>query len=163
MAIAQCWHPHNADLTPLFLPSKAEMVASVNRHLAWADAIAARGPFNPRQIDPAAWHTWVEEAAGVRVAENLGYGLEGWRFWLRERELCGLLMDGVLTPHMYRLFDGGARRDGTATETVTVTGGVERRAQGRKAWDGARNEIFKVNRLIAEQKRKINLGKDKAV
>ncbi|KAL7418371.1 hypothetical protein Q5752_006829 [Cryptotrichosporon argae] len=56
-----------------------------------------------------------------------GTGLEGWRSWWNDRKLCSLVMSGVNTLYVYRLFDG------------------ERGARAK--WDGARAAIFRANGL----------------
>ncbi|RMZ77703.1 hypothetical protein DV738_g4246, partial [Chaetothyriales sp. CBS 135597] len=119
MAIAQFWKPD-----PQQLPSRAEMNAWVRSHLAWAESIRARGPFNTRLVFGPDWEAWTEKIAGTRVSEHLGYGPTGWAFWAKDRKFCNLLMDGLYSPHLYRLFDSGGRR---------------------KAWDGAREAIIKAN------------------
>jgi dimethylaniline monooxygenase (N-oxide forming) len=67
--------------------------------------------------------------AGTQVNEKLGWGWEGWKFWWGDRTLYKLIMDGIPTPFVYRLWEG---REG-----------------GRKTWEGARAEIYKVNGLVA--------------
>lgn len=69
------------------------------------------------------WMAWADNMAGLGIAERLGYGARGWSFWLNDRKLCNILMDGVSSPHMYRLFETGRR----------------------KAWTGAREEILRIN------------------
>ena len=68
---------------------------------------------------------WLNNAAGNGVNEHLGWGWAGWKFWLGNRRLHKLIMDGVMTPATYRLFEG---REG-----------------GRKRWDGAEEAIYKAN------------------
>ncbi|KAF2762583.1 FAD/NAD(P)-binding domain-containing protein [Pseudovirgaria hyperparasitica] len=68
---------------------------------------------------------FLNDAAGNEVNEKLGWGLEAWRFWWSDRELYRLIVDGINSPYLYRLFDG--------------------RAGSRKKWEGAREAIFKVN------------------
>ena len=71
------------------------------------------------------YERWLNEAAGNRVNQCLGWGWEGWKFWFRERKLCHLILWGIDTPFVYRLFEG---EEGA-----------------RKAWDGAREAIFRAN------------------
>ena len=70
------------------------------------------------------WFKWADKAAGLGVVDRIGYGPKGWSFWWNDRPLCRLVMDGLISPHIMRLFD-------------------ERK---RKPWDGAREELEKVNR-----------------
>lgn len=71
---------------------------------------------------------WFNEVVGNGMNESLGWGWAGWTFWWREREMYRLIMDGVNTPFVYRLFEG--RGEG-----------------GRKKWDGARDAIRWANGL----------------
>lgn len=75
--------------------------------------------------DPVEFERWLNKVVGNGVNEALGWGLEGWKFWWRERKLYGLIVDGVNTPFVYWLFAG---REGS-----------------RRRFDGAREAIYKVN------------------
>lgn len=121
MAIAQLWKPDDSSPS---LPSRCEMITWVRNHLAWANAILARGSFNTRMVFAPDWDDWLDETSGCRVNENLGYGHKGWAFWLNDLKFCNSLMDGIYSPHVYRLFDSHGRR---------------------KAWAGSREAIISVN------------------
>ncbi len=124
MAVAQVWKGTSA------LPTPAEMERAVDEHQAWVCASANRGPVFPGMVKPHEWMDWANDTAGTGVAEKLGWGWQGWKFWLTEPKLCSLLMSGVYSPHIYRLFDGK-----------------------RKKWPDAREEIERVNeRLRAKPK-----------
>lgn len=123
MAVAQLWK------TPSRFPPKEEMQRCVDKHIAWTSEIASRGSLNPRWVHGPEWMAWAEEAAGLGVSSHLGYGVAGWRFWLGNQQFCESLMDGILSPHLYRLFEGG----------------------GRKPWPGARDGIEKLNREANER------------
>ncbi|CEJ88489.1 hypothetical protein VHEMI04733 [[Torrubiella] hemipterigena] len=116
MAVAQIWKGSST------LPSKQEMNHAIDKHHEHMCTIAEQGPVIPGWVEGSQWLDWANRMAGTGVAEHLGWGAEGWKFWMNDRELCSLLMDGLLSPHMYRLFDGK-----------------------RKKWDGARAEIYRVN------------------
>jgi len=118
MAIAQLWKE------PSRFPPRGVMLRSVDEHLQWAQCIAAKGSLNPCFVQAPEWMDWVEDTAGFHVSDHLGYGLCGWNFWLRDRKFCQLLMDGILSPHIYRLFD----------------------SERRKKWDGAREAIERLMR-----------------
>ncbi|KAF2734132.1 FAD/NAD(P)-binding domain-containing protein [Polyplosphaeria fusca] len=119
MALAQIWKG-NAQLPPY-----AEMERWADNHLAWVCNLAKSGGVFPNAIDGGPWQKWVNDAAGTGVNEKLGYGLEGWRCWWRDRKLCKLLMDGTYSPHMFRLFEGR-----------------------RKEWKGAMEAIEKANEVV---------------
>ena len=72
--------------------------------------------------------TWLCEVTGNGVHDYLGWSLKAWKFWWNERQLYRLIMDGVLAPYVYRLFDG--------------------RENGRKKWDGARDAIMRENGVM---------------
>ncbi|KFY16435.1 hypothetical protein V492_01344 [Pseudogymnoascus sp. VKM F-4246] len=65
---------------------------------------------------------WLNEACGNGINGKLGWGWEGWKFWWEERELYRLLVEGVNTGFLYRIFDGR-----------------------RKMWEGAREAVYKAN------------------
>lgn len=116
MAVAQVWK----GAAPL--PSEDEMNRTIDKHIDWICNLAKDDTVYPEFLEEATWHRWAHETAGTGILENLGYGLDGWRFWWRESKLCKLLLDGVDSTHMYRLFDGR-----------------------RKKWDGAKDAILAAN------------------
>lgn len=118
MALAQVWKGASP------LPSKEEMGRAVDVHHEELCKIARMGTANPLYARYGPWQAWANDAAGTGVNQKLGWGIEGWLFWWRERRLYGMLMDGVFTPHVLRLFDGR-----------------------RKKWEGALGEIERVNAL----------------
>ena len=81
--------------------------------------------------DPKKLEEWLNDAAGNRVNEMLGWGREGWKFWWNDRKLYKLLVDGIDTPFLYRVFEGRK--------------GIDGEERGRKKWEGARGVIFRVN------------------
>ncbi|KAJ3515503.1 hypothetical protein NM208_g14959 [Fusarium decemcellulare] len=82
-------------------------------------------------VRQAEWVAWANKAAGTQVNEHLGWGLAGWKFWFQDRAFYKLLMDGIYTPFIWRVFDGK-----------------------RKKWDGAKAEIEKVNAYVEAAKKK---------
>jgi dimethylaniline monooxygenase (N-oxide forming) len=130
MAITQVWAGRSS------LPPKAEMEAVVDRHHEWlADQAQRTYNISPGQCDAGTWVRAMDGLAGTGVNEFLGYGSKGWTFWLRERKFCNLLMGGIWSPHIHRVF-GGKRR----------------------AWEGARGAIEGVNERVAGMR----AGKEKA-
>lgn len=126
MAVAQVWKGTST------LPPKEAMEEAVNEHHAWICELAKNGPVIPGLVKAGDWMRWVNDAAGTGVNEYLGYGLNGWSFWLTNRRLCNMLMGGIYSPHIYRVFEGK-----------------------RKKWDGATTEIERVNRAVKEGKVKL--------
>lgn len=124
MAIAQVWAGRSQ------LPSKAAMNAEVDERHAWLSELAASGSnTSPGTVKPWAWTRAMDDLGGTGVNEYLGYGLRGWWFWLTNMAFSNLMMAGILTPAIYRVFDGK-----------------------RKKWDGARQAIEKINAEAAERK-----------
>ncbi|PLB48451.1 dimethylaniline monooxygenase 3 [Aspergillus steynii IBT 23096] len=120
MALAQIWKGRSR------LPSKEEMRQSVDDQHKWIASLCNSGPVTPGLVKGVDWMEWVDQAAGLGLQENLGYGMQGWYFWLTDHELCNMVMDGLLLPFHYRLFDAGKR----------------------KPWKEARESIIKVNQEL---------------
>lgn len=120
LAVAQTWVGNSA------LPSSAELYAHVDAQQAAVLEVARTGELaNVNLRNNWEWFKWADEVAGLGIAKRVGYGLQGWKFWLTDRKMCKLLMDGLLSPHLFRLFDEGKR----------------------KPWEGARAEIIRVNEM----------------
>lgn len=118
-AIAQVWKGNHV------LPNREELDAWVEKDYQRAIAQAKIWRIGKIGSEPRALETWLDKVAGTGVNEKLGWGWEGWKFWWSDRKLYGLIMDGVNSPHVYRLFDG--------------------KPGSRDKWDGAREAIFKAN------------------
>lgn len=124
MALARTWAGQYE------LPTSQDMAAQVQKQHDWLVSLSAEGTVIPGWVNGAEWMAWADEAAGSDVFPHIGYGLRGWAFWLRDRQLSKILMDGIPSPHQFRLFDNGQRR----------------------AWSGARDEILRINITdVAEQ------------
>jgi dimethylaniline monooxygenase (N-oxide forming) len=118
MAVTQIWLGNSS------LPSLEEMNKEVDVQHEAVCKIASTGDlFNTNLRNNWEWFKWVDQAAGLGIAKRIGYGSRGWNFWWKDRQLCRLVMDGLMSPHIMRLFDEGKR----------------------KPWDGARREIEKIN------------------
>jgi dimethylaniline monooxygenase (N-oxide forming) len=125
MAITQVWKGASQ------LPPRVQLLQDVEEHHGWIADQASRGyNYSPGNVDAGKWTKTMDDLGGTGVNEYLGYGWKGWWFWLRNIRFCRLLMDGVWTPHIYRVFDGK-----------------------RKRWEGAREAIELVNASVAENKK----------
>ena len=125
MALAQVWAEKS------LLPSLPAMNAMVDKHHKWlADQAKRNSNVSPGQCDAGAWVSAMDDLAGTGVNEYLGYGLKGWMFWLCNIKLCNVLMGGIWSPHIHRVFEGK-----------------------RKQWDGAKEAIIKVNERVSEMKK----------
>jgi dimethylaniline monooxygenase (N-oxide forming) len=122
MAIAQVWKGTFA------LPSEEVMNRDIDAHHTWARRIAGRDGTFPEIVNRGPWIRWLNDAAGTGVNENLGCGLQGWLYWLSELGFCSLLMTGLDSPHILRLFNGR-----------------------RKIWVGAREAILRANKDVQMQ------------
>lgn len=117
MALAQVWTGGST------LPSAAEMSSAVDAHHALVCRRAKQGPTPGTWVRQSSWEPWAQATAGTGLAENLGWGWQGWAFWWRNRAYYKLLVNGIYSPFLLRVFDGK-----------------------RKKWDGAREAIERLNR-----------------
>ena len=110
------------------LPPRAVMEAWCDRNYAQNLELIKKWRIAKVGTNPRLLERWLNTAAGNGVNESLGWGWQGWKFWCTEQRLYRKLVDGMDTPHLYRLFDG-------------------RKAEGaRKRWEGARQAIEAANR-----------------
>ncbi|EPS42633.1 hypothetical protein H072_3365 [Dactylellina haptotyla CBS 200.50] len=122
-AIAQIWKGNYP------IPTKQEMDNWCNDHYRVMLDHIALWRTQTIACDSRKLHDWLNEAAGTGVNQKLGWGWQGWKFWWQDRELYYLLMDGVDTAFLQRLFD-------------------VRGEKGRKRWEGARDAILRSNGKI---------------
>jgi dimethylaniline monooxygenase (N-oxide forming) len=116
MCIAQVWAGHSK------LPPQAEMERWMNGQEKRISGLARRGTVIPASVPAREWLIWADKTAGMGVEDHLGWGWQGWMFWLKERAMWRMLMDGPQTAAVWRLFEGK-----------------------RKSWNGARAEIEYAN------------------
>jgi dimethylaniline monooxygenase (N-oxide forming) len=116
MALAQIWKGNYK------FPSEANMNKEIDKHHRWIAKLAEKDTVYGNIVQEGPWQYFLHDAAGTGCNENLGYGLRGWLFWLKNPRWCNLLMTGVDSPHSWRLFDGK-----------------------RKKWDGAKEAILQAN------------------
>ena len=122
MCIAQVWVGKST------LPGPEEMSRWTDRQTDRMVGLAHRGTPVVASVPQADWLRWADETAGAGLYERMGWGRKGWWFWWTDRELYGIVMDGVLTSASWRLFDEGKR----------------------KPWPEARGEIVRLNREAQE-------------
>ena len=135
MALAQIWKGAYP------LPSREKMEKEIDHRLAWIVRLAVKGGprVRPGDMQPGPWMKWLHDAAGTNVETKLGYGLSGWRYWLTNMSSCNMMVTGISTPHVWRLFDGR-----------------------RKKWDSAAAAIRKVNEDADARKKEIKADKKKS-
>ncbi|KAF7973664.1 hypothetical protein HWV62_14638 [Athelia sp. TMB] len=116
MAVAQVWKGTAA------LPAPAAMNKAIDAHHAWLVGLAEKDTVASDLVHEQSWLQWMHDAAGTGINENLGYGTTGLWHWAREPRLTSMIMGGVESPFVLRLFEGK-----------------------RKAWEGARQAIVDIN------------------
>ncbi|KAJ7512020.1 putative dimethylaniline monooxygenase [Mycena galericulata] len=120
MAVSNVWRGVHA------LPCREEMERDVDAHQAW---VASRWRLDDK-VDVSMVKQWVyqgflHDAAGTGM-ENLGWGWQGWKFWLQDPKMSYMMNNGVETAHAYRFFETGKR----------------------KTWPGAREAIVHMNEAV---------------
>jgi dimethylaniline monooxygenase (N-oxide forming) len=121
-ALAQLWLGHYP------MPYSSEMSTWCDANYVRNLSILKTGRLQKVGMDPGELESWLNKVAGNGMNEMFQWGRwEAWRFWWNERELYKLIMDGIDTPFVYRLFDS------------------PRGKLGRPSWDGAREAIYKAN------------------
>jgi dimethylaniline monooxygenase (N-oxide forming) len=121
-ALAQVWKGNYN------LPSREEMERFCEKNYRWQLKLIE--PCRTVQVaNPSSseFEMWLNEAAGNGVNERLGGGWRSWKWMLFNWKLSRLLMDGIDTPFVQRLFDS------------------PRGDKGRKKYDGALDAILKVH------------------
>jgi dimethylaniline monooxygenase (N-oxide forming) len=128
MAVSQIWQGKTA------LPSYAEMQEWHRSHLAWRADLLSRQKIDSTfyvAFQPFSSHFhWLDAMAGTGIFEHFGWcSRKAWTFWWRDRELYRKCKSGLFSPSMWRLFETG----------------------GRKAWTGAKSQIFADNECAERQ------------
>ncbi|KAH7397886.1 flavin-containing monooxygenase-like protein [Cadophora sp. MPI-SDFR-AT-0126] len=145
MAISQVW------LGKTMLPPHAEMLRWHENHLAERQhnisyyGAEPNSTYYPTFMNMGEHFKWVDEAAGTGISRNLGTGMgwgnwRAWKLWWVDRELYKVVMGGIFTPFIWRLFDGGKKRK--AME-----------------WGKCRAAILRQNELALEGRRRVLEGK----
>lgn len=120
MAVSNIWRGVHS------LPSEKDMEKHVDAHQAW---IASRWrldhQINTSMVKNYEFQGFLHDAAGTGMKEGLGWGWEGWKFWMHDPKLSWLMSHGVETAHAFRVFDTGKR----------------------KTWSGAREAIIHANEV----------------
>lgn len=100
MALTQIWKGTSP------MPPKVEMEAAVDACHAWICDLARQGNVFPGLVKQHEWMAWANRTAGTGVDEYLGWGWKGLKFWITQPRFYNLLVSGVYSPHLYRLFPG---------------------------------------------------------
>jgi dimethylaniline monooxygenase (N-oxide forming) len=87
-----------------------------------------RSNVSPGIVDGQTWLRALDNLAGTGVGECLGWGWRGWWFWFTSMRLCSLLVGGIWSPHLHRLFN-----------------------VKKKQWEGAKQAIEKANGVGEEK------------
>ena len=121
MAVAQVWKGTSA------LPNVSEMEAQTDGHYAWLVRQLQKGTMASDVFQEESWLRTMNDLAGTGCSEKLGFGIQGWKWWVSEPAFANLVMAGVENPSALRIFDGK-----------------------RKKWEGAREAIEEVDRQVGE-------------
>lgn len=120
-AVAQVWAGRSR------LPSRPVMSAHVDAQHELVCSIARTGELaNTNLRNNWEWFSWCDETAGIGLVKRMGYGPDGWKFWVQDRKLCGLVMDGLMSPHLFRLFDEGKRKPWSEAQEAVEKVNAER-------------------------------------
>jgi dimethylaniline monooxygenase (N-oxide forming) len=126
MALASIWSGSYR------LPTAAEMAKDINSHYDYTVQTLEEGPIPHLgfRIDGLSTYLWLNVAAGTGVTDRVAcWSAAAWKLWYSDRRFYNMLMDGIQSPAIYRLFDTG---------------------RGRKPWGGAREQIEKANKEVTE-------------
>lgn len=127
MAVAQVWLGNSA------LPSLPEMKKWQRGWLAWRENLlrkqTSESTFYVGMMPFEDHIRWFDDAAGTDVFSHFGwFSRKAWSFWWNDRNLYRECTRLVFSPAVWRLFESGKR----------------------KAWDGAKEQIYSDNRLTEE-------------
>ena len=142
-AVSQIWQGNSS------LPPYEEMKSWYSKYTRWRAATAkkydAKATFYGFFVPIADYAGWLDHTAGTGIRAHFGFVERwtnwcAWRLWWNDRELWNMCLKGLNTPAIYALFDMGKR----------------------KAWKGAREQIFKDNAAVNrhQEKRRAAMQKD---
>lgn len=117
MAVAQVWKGTSS------LPSRDRMAEQIDSHHTWLVRQLQKGTVASDFVQDESWAKAMHDLAGTACNEMLGYGTAGWKWWFSDPGFAGLVMGGVESAFVMRLFEGK-----------------------RKKWEGAKDAILEVNR-----------------
>ncbi|KAF2488672.1 FAD/NAD(P)-binding domain-containing protein [Lophium mytilinum] len=111
------------------MPEEDCMNKEIDAHHRWVDMVLSKEPAAaPKVVQEGKWRAWLHAAAGTGVNENLGYGWKGWWFWVWQPRWCSLLMGGIDSPYIARLFERRRRKwEGAGRAIVEANEDLERR------------------------------------
>lgn len=131
-AVSQVWLQRPA------LPPLPDMRAWYQEHLRRRQALQERysplenSTFYPILMDLSEQLTWLDETAGSGLYLNLSWGWfnwRAWRLWWKDRKLYHVLLNGLFTPAIWRLFPTGRRKNLPWDECVSMIMSENQRAQ----------------------------------
>lgn len=109
------------------MPSQSQMDRNADSHVDHLARLTKSGDVKLTGVRGSLeFDQWMNEVAGTGLYDYLGNwtSLKCWKLWWSDRKLYGILVSGILSTHVLRLFE--TRR-------------------GRKAWPGARMAIIEAN------------------
>jgi dimethylaniline monooxygenase (N-oxide forming) len=138
MALAQLWSGNYP------MPSQAEIESEADASIARLAKLVKYGDVKITGVmGHMGFDQWLNEVAGTGLYDYLGNWTNSkcWKLWWSDRKLYNILMTGIISTHMLRLFDTG---------------------RGRKAWRGARKAIIEANENAARFEKSESLKPKKA-
>jgi dimethylaniline monooxygenase (N-oxide forming) len=146
LCVSQIWQGKSS------LPPLSDMKRWHQDYLTWReDTIKqynAKSTFYTVFVPTTDHIDWVDATAGLGLRQHFGLverwtNLDAWRFWWNDRKLYYQCLNGLTSPAIFRLFDMGKR----------------------KAWAGARDQIFTDDeRAVKQQQDRLKgLEKQKTV
>ena len=134
MAVSQIWRGKSS------LPPLAEMQAWQRGYVSWREQTMKKygvtSTFYSVFVPMADHFAQMDEWAGMGLRARFGLvnrwtRREAWALWWNDRELYNLILGGFTSPAIFRLFDDGKR----------------------KAWAGARAQVFRDNEGVERQQK----------
>ena len=117
LGIAQVWSDSFS------LPTQAEMDHWCDRQYEYLLSQVASWRIHKPGLPPGELEKWLNVATGNSLEKMLGWSWQAWKFWWNDKALYKIIMDGIDTPFVYRLFDGRRRKWDGAREAIMRTNG----------------------------------------
>ncbi|KAF7547917.1 hypothetical protein G7046_g8860 [Stylonectria norvegica] len=126
MAISNIWRGVSSDM----IPSIPEIEKAIDDHQKWiAGRWSKESTTDVNAVKQWEFQGFLHDAAGTGL-ENLGWGLKGWKSWLKDPKMVYLMRHGVETAYAFRYFETGKRA----------------------TWPGAKDAIIHTNELVKKLK-----------
>ena len=134
LCVSQIWQGNST------LPPLSKMQQWHRNYLTWREDTTkqynAKSTFYTAFVPMTDHVTWMDSCAGIGLQTHFGLlarwtNRETWKFWWNDRKLYNIILTGLTSPAIFRLFDMGKR----------------------KAWPGAREQIYVDNERVERQQK----------